>query len=113
LAKYPTNCLRPKSRLKQPPRQRDRQDIVLVVQPWSAFARLDADRRLDAVSWALDKLYDATTRPGLKDETEYTGFVDFDGFVFMCGLFTRNDLTEKSLGKLRFVMRKVLPIHVN
>jgi len=48
-------------------------------------------------------------RPDWPEIVEYTGFVDFDGFVFMCVLLTPNELVEKNLSKLRFVMRKVVP----
>lgn len=69
--------------------------------------------RKDAKTAIRAVVYDAATRPpGLADETEYTGFVDFEGFVFMCVLFTRNDLAEKNLTKLRFVMRKVFPLQI-
>jgi hypothetical protein len=44
--------------------------------------------------------------------TEYTGFVDFKDFIFMCVLFTPDPLADKNLSKLRFVMRKVLPLKV-
>src|SRR2546425_4926628 len=47
--------------------------------------------------------------PGM---TEYTGFVDFDGFVFMCVLFSPDEMAAKNLSKLRFVMRKVFPIKI-
>ncbi len=47
--------------------------------------------------------------PGM---AEYTGFVDFDGFIFMCVLFAPDSLAAKNLSKLRFVMRKVLPLKV-
>jgi len=43
---------------------------------------------------------------------EYTGFVDFGEFIFMCVLFTPYELAEKNVVKLRFVMRKVLPMKV-
>jgi hypothetical protein len=47
--------------------------------------------------------------PGL---LECTGFVDFDTFIFMCVLFTQDELAEKNLSKLRFVMRKVFRMYV-
>jgi len=43
---------------------------------------------------------------------EYTGFVEFDDFIFMCVLFAPNELAQKNLSKLRFVMRKVVPLKV-
>ncbi len=47
--------------------------------------------------------------PGM---AEHTGFVEFDDFIFLCVLFTPDELAEKNLGKLRFVMRKVFPLRV-
>jgi tetratricopeptide (TPR) repeat protein len=43
---------------------------------------------------------------------EYTGFVDFDDFVFMCVLFTPEPLERKNLRKLRFILRDAFPISV-
>ena len=43
---------------------------------------------------------------------EYTGFVDFESFVFMCVLFTPEYLERKNLRKLRFVMREAFPMTI-
>ena len=43
---------------------------------------------------------------------EYTGFVDFNGFIFMCVLFSPDSLAQKNLSKLRFVLRKVIPLNI-
>lgn len=43
---------------------------------------------------------------------EFTGFVKFDGFIFMCVLFTSVALEERNLAKLRFVLRKVFSMQV-
>jgi tetratricopeptide (TPR) repeat protein len=43
---------------------------------------------------------------------EYTGFVDFENFVFMCVLFTPEQLERKNLRKLRFVLREAFPMTV-
>jgi tetratricopeptide (TPR) repeat protein len=43
---------------------------------------------------------------------EYTGFVDFENFVFMCVLFTPEPLERKNLRKLRFVLREAFPMTV-
>ncbi len=43
---------------------------------------------------------------------EYTGFIDFDEFVFMCVLFTPEPLERKNLRKLRFILRDAFPISV-
>lgn len=38
--------------------------------------------------------------------------MDFSDFIFMCVLFTPDELAEKNLSKLRFVMRKVIKLKV-
>ena len=43
---------------------------------------------------------------------EYTGFVDFEGFIFMCVLFTPDQLERKNLRKLRFVLREAFPMTI-
>jgi tetratricopeptide (TPR) repeat protein len=43
---------------------------------------------------------------------EYTGFVDFENFIFMCVLFTPEQLEKKNLRKLRFVMRDLFPMTI-
>jgi hypothetical protein len=43
---------------------------------------------------------------------EFTGFVKFDSFIFLCVLFTSVALEERNLAKLRFVMRKVFSMQV-
>src|SRR6202011_3208528 len=39
-------------------------------------------------------------------------FVDFESFVFMCVLFTPDQLERKNLRKLRFVLREVFPMTI-
>jgi hypothetical protein len=43
---------------------------------------------------------------------EYTGFVDFENFIFMCVLFTPEHLERKNLRKLRFVIADAFPMKV-
>ena len=43
---------------------------------------------------------------------EYTGFVEFEEFIFFCVLFTPKELEAKNLRKLRYIMRCVLPFGV-
>ena len=45
--------------------------------------------------------------------TEYTGFVEFDDFIFFCVLFTPEQLRSKNLKKLEYIMAKVLPFNVD
>jgi hypothetical protein len=43
---------------------------------------------------------------------EYTGFVEFEQFIFFCVLFTPKELEPKNLRKLRYIMRCALPIGI-
>ncbi len=43
---------------------------------------------------------------------EYTGFVDFENFIFMCVLFTPERLERKNLRKLRFVLGDAFPMTI-
>lgn len=43
---------------------------------------------------------------------EYTGFVEFDEFIFFMVLFTPIENAKRNLRKLREVMRSVLPINI-
>jgi tetratricopeptide (TPR) repeat protein len=43
---------------------------------------------------------------------EYTGFVDFENFIFMCVLFTPEQLERKNVRKLRSVLREAFPMNV-
>lgn len=43
---------------------------------------------------------------------EYTGFVEFENFIFFCVLFTPEELEKKNLRKLRYILREVLPLGV-
>lgn len=44
---------------------------------------------------------------------EFTGFVEFEEFIFFCVLFTPEELKEKNLKKLEYIISKVLPFRVN
>ncbi len=43
---------------------------------------------------------------------EFTGFVDFEDFIFMCVLFTPESLERKNLRKLRFMVGDAFPMKV-
>ena len=43
---------------------------------------------------------------------EYTGFVEFQRFMFFCVMFTPQKVEQKNLRKLRYVLRRVLPLGV-
>jgi hypothetical protein len=47
------------------------------------------------------------------DIQEYTGFVDFKGFILMCVLLTPRALAEKNLSKLRYVIRRAFYLEVS
>lgn len=44
---------------------------------------------------------------------EYTGFVEFDDFIFFCVLFTPDELKKKNIRKLENVLQRVLPINID
>lgn len=44
---------------------------------------------------------------------EYTGFVDFKEFIFMCVLFTPEELKKKNIRKLESILLRVLPFNIN
>lgn len=54
----------------------------------------------------LIRRFERRDHPGI----EYTGFADFDNFIFMCVLFTPTELADKNLRKLRFVLRDSFPM---
>jgi tetratricopeptide (TPR) repeat protein len=43
---------------------------------------------------------------------EYTGFVDFESFIFMCVLFTPEELERKNVRKLRFILGDAFPMKI-
>ena len=43
---------------------------------------------------------------------EYTGYVEFDDFIFFCVLFSPPELANRNLRKLEYILRTVLPIKV-
>jgi len=44
---------------------------------------------------------------------EFTGFVEFDDFIFLCVLFCPEELKEKNLKKLEYILSKVLPLNID
>lgn len=44
--------------------------------------------------------------------SEFTGFIDFDEFVFMCVLLTPEQLERKNVRKLRYILRDAFPMSV-
>jgi hypothetical protein len=43
---------------------------------------------------------------------EYTGFIEFDDFIFFAVLFTTPEMSKRNLRKLREILRTVMPINV-
>jgi hypothetical protein len=44
---------------------------------------------------------------------EYTGFVEFDDFIFFTVLFTTLEMSKRNLRKLREILRTIEPVRVN
>lgn len=68
---------------------------------------IDAVRREDSKRTAIRVLKTARY-----STPEYTGFVEFEKFIFFCVMFSPLELEEKNLRKLRYVMRRVFPLNV-
>lgn len=51
-------------------------------------------------------------RPGLPVVLEYTGFVDFPDFIFFVVLLTSEKTALRNVGKLEYVIEKVMPMRV-
>jgi len=43
---------------------------------------------------------------------EYTGFIEFDDFIFFVVLFTTPEMSKRNLRKLREVLRSVIPVKI-
>ncbi len=43
---------------------------------------------------------------------EYTGFVEFDDFIFFVVLFTAPEMSKRNLRKLREILRTVMPVEI-
>ena len=76
---------------------------VDVTYPPSAMSRRDAETRL-----RLARIYNDSGDVLL----EYSGFIDFPGFVFFAVLLTKEKMAMRNLRKLECVMERVLPIPV-
>jgi hypothetical protein len=76
-------------------------------RPDDRISMIDGTRRRDQRRTAIRVL--KTPR---YPTPEYTGFVELDNFIFFCVLFSPVELEEKNLRKLRYVLRRVLPLKV-
>ena len=77
---------------------------VEVTYPPSAVIRQDAETRL--------RLARIDNREAGSVLLEYTGFVDFPGFIFFAVLLTQETTAMRNLGKLEYVIEKVLPVSI-
>jgi hypothetical protein len=83
------------------------QESYMIEKPDAKIGFLDPVRRPDGAR-TLIRLYETTAYPS----PEYTGFVEFEKFIFFCVLFSPVELRDKNLRKLRYILRKVLPLNV-
>ncbi len=93
---------------------RDLEALLQIQETYMRHARLDAEisfldsvRRADGVK-TLIRRFKTASYPA----PEYSGFVDFKKFIFFCVLFSPVELEEKNLKKLRYILRKVLPLGI-
>jgi tetratricopeptide (TPR) repeat protein len=83
------------------------ESYVLKNLPDAKFEYRTSIKRVDAKTAV--RIININSYPTL----EYTGFVEFDNFFFFCVLFTPNELTEKNIKKLEYILAKVRPIEIN
>jgi tetratricopeptide (TPR) repeat protein len=83
------------------------ENYVLENLPNAKFEYRTSIRREDAKT-AL-RIININSYPTL----EYTGFVEFDDFIFFCVLFTPIELIEKNIKKLEYILAKVRPIEID
>lgn len=76
-------------------------------RPDAEITFLDAVRREDGAKTVIRAFKDRSY-----PSPEFTGFVEFPRFIFFCVLFTPSELEEKNLRKLRYILRRVLPLSV-
>jgi hypothetical protein len=84
------------------------EDYLLADSPDAEISRLDGVQNQKIGAKSLIRRFKKQTYPAL----EYTGFVDFEHFIFMCVLFTPEELENKNLRKLRSVMRDLFPMKI-
>ena len=75
-------------------------EVTYPSSPSSAMFRQDAETRL--------RLARIDSEAG-NVRLEYSGFVDFPGFIFFAVLFTQETPAMRNLGKLEYVIQKVVP----
>ena len=83
------------------------QEGFMRTKPDPKISFLDSVRRADGAK-TLMRCFETTAYPG----PEYTGFVEFEKFIVFCVMFTPAELRQKNLRKLRYILRKVLPINI-
>jgi hypothetical protein len=76
-------------------------------RPDAEVTFLDSVRRKDGAKTVIRAFKDKSY-----PSPEFTGFVEFPSFIFFCVLFTPPELEEKNLRKLRYILRRVLPLRV-
>src|ERR1700692_4890825 len=81
---------------------------MLAGSPDAEILLLERARNRRAGAETLIRRFKKRTYP----TPEYTGFVDFENFIFMCVLFTPEHMERKNLRKLRFVIGDAFPITV-
>jgi len=84
------------------------QEYMLEGSPDAEILLLDRARNRRVGAETLIRRFKKKTYP----TPEYTGFVDFENFIFMCVLFTPESLERKNLRKLRFVIADAFPMKI-
>lgn len=80
---------------------------TMKIRPDTRKRFLDGVKRQDGATTVI-RCYESCAYP----VPEFTGFVQFDKFIFFCFLFSPLGLQERNLRKLRYILRKALPIQI-
>jgi hypothetical protein len=74
--------------------------------PDAEFKYQDGPKRNDAVTKI--RRFASARRP----TQEYTGFIEFDEFIFFCVMFSPTEVEKRNVRKLNYILRTVLPIRI-
>jgi hypothetical protein len=82
-------------------------EYTMKLRPDTRKSFLDGVKRHDGAT-TLIRCHESSAYP----VPEFSGFVQFDKFIFFCVLFSPMELQERNLRKLRYILRTALPIQI-
>lgn len=76
--------------------------------PSAKITYLEPPKRADCKSSKIRRLVEKTYQA-----TEFTGFVEFEDFIFFCVLFSPLELENRNIRKLEHILRTAMPIKIS